>query len=484
MELFRISAVDSVLESGKRKRFLVVIDDFHDALFLVQHFLEDNGYCVVSKPLEIPGSEYRTIDWYSRRAAVPPANPDHIVMQTDPVQFFSGLKKIDGMKKIFFHLTPVLLLNERETAVALVENLCAHCEEHEITLLMLVEKPEIFADVIGAIKNSFDYLFTLTDGKFTITSLKKPMDDVEFRYIVREGDVLLRISSGVERCGVFWSGGKALFWLPGSELLLPGGVCENSALFFSCDVRSRQFLIEQCVADALLSGRPCIFVSGETAFSEFAEKLKGGKRLDIANSKNFVFIDWFSWTTRKVIEVEDRGREMLVSRDIVYLGVAIEWALKKFDGKGVVVLDCLTAAAQNYNTEEICSFLSTMVARAKHRNYSVLSFGNPDVIGRPTSAAMACFHDGHILVDGRQIQVERSDTFFHTRRKFAVAMAADVLSVIPGVDRHEELSDEEIARVLKALDELLGNLPEEKITEFSQTEEFRIYERLLRKYGL
>ncbi|MEM4308387.1 MAG: hypothetical protein QXU48_04930 [Thermoplasmata archaeon] len=482
MGIFQISAVDNAIEAGRRKRILLVTEDFHDVLFLIQHFLVDNGHCVLTKPLELSG--YKMIDWYSDRVGLPAEKQDTLIMPSDPVQFFATLKKIDGIEKLFFHLTPVLLLYEKETATALLENICAYCEEKGIALLVLIEKPEIFEEVVGAIKHSFDYFLNMANGKLTITSLKRPDDDVELHYGVRESDVVLRTPSGIERCNVSWSGGKNLFWLPGSELLFPTGVSENYALLFCSDTHLKQYLIEQAVSDSIFSGKPCIFVSGETTLKEFTETLKTKKKLELLDAKNFVFVDWFSSTTKKITGAEDREKEIVVSRDIVYLSVAIDWALRRFDGKGVLILDCLTTSTQIYSTEEICNFLATVIARAKRKGYSILSFGNLEVIGRERVDAFACFFDGNILLAGKRIHMERSDTFFYSKRKFGLAVAAGVLSIIPEFEKEVELSEEEIARVLKTLDELLGNLPEEKISEFAMSEEFKLYEKLLKKYGI
>jgi len=43
---------------------------------------------------------------------------------------------------------------------------------------------------------------------------------------------------------------------------------------------------------------------------------------------------------------------------------------------------------------------------------------------------------------------------------------------------------EELRRVLKKLDELLGKLPEDVVKEFSASEDFAVYERVLKKYGV
>ncbi|MEM3413485.1 MAG: hypothetical protein QXE27_06025 [Thermoplasmata archaeon] len=480
--MFQIPALDNLLESGKRKRILLLTEQFQDALFLIENFLGDDGHFVVTKPVSLAMG--KKIDWYSQLAGIQNGSAEAIVVPADPVQFFSAIKKMEGVKKLFFHLTPVLLLHEKETVTALIENLCSHCESQGIAFLVLLEKPEIFEETIGEIRNSFDYSLTLANGKLTFSSLKKPMEDLEFLYFVRESEVVLQGSGSRERLSVRWNGGKNLYWLPGSELLLPGGVEENTALFFSSDARTKEYLIEQCIADALLSGKPCIFVSGENSSGEFARKMRERKKLEVEGIKNFVFVDWFSCSAKKVTGVEDRGREILVSRDIVYLGVAIDWALKKLEGNGVLVLDCINAAAQNYSAENVCSFLATSIARAKRKNYSTVSFSNPDVIGNFKTEVFAFLHDCHIALEGKQICVRRTETLFGRKQKFAVAVAADVLSVIPEVEREEELSDEEIARVLRVLDELLGTLPEEKIAEFAMTEEFKIYEKLLKRYRL
>ena len=43
---------------------------------------------------------------------------------------------------------------------------------------------------------------------------------------------------------------------------------------------------------------------------------------------------------------------------------------------------------------------------------------------------------------------------------------------------------EEIKSVLSYMDQLLENLPEEKITEFAQSEQFELYKKLFTELGL
>jgi len=44
--------------------------------------------------------------------------------------------------------------------------------------------------------------------------------------------------------------------------------------------------------------------------------------------------------------------------------------------------------------------------------------------------------------------------------------------------------DEDVAKVLKITDELLGNLSEEQISKFAQSKDFELYERVLNKYNI
>lgn len=44
--------------------------------------------------------------------------------------------------------------------------------------------------------------------------------------------------------------------------------------------------------------------------------------------------------------------------------------------------------------------------------------------------------------------------------------------------------DPDVLKVLKMLDELLGDLPEEKIEKFANSDEFELYTRVLDRYGV
>ena len=50
--------------------------------------------------------------------------------------------------------------------------------------------------------------------------------------------------------------------------------------------------------------------------------------------------------------------------------------------------------------------------------------------------------------------------------------------------RLEEKIDEEVKKLLKVLDELLGKLPKEVIDEFVKSDEYKLYERVLERYGV
>ncbi|MBA3044195.1 hypothetical protein FP804_03560 [archaeon] len=50
--------------------------------------------------------------------------------------------------------------------------------------------------------------------------------------------------------------------------------------------------------------------------------------------------------------------------------------------------------------------------------------------------------------------------------------------------RVEEKIDEEVKKLLKVLDELLGKLPKEIIDEFVKSEEYKLYEKVLERYGV
>ena len=45
-----------------------------------------------------------------------------------------------------------------------------------------------------------------------------------------------------------------------------------------------------------------------------------------------------------------------------------------------------------------------------------------------------------------------------------------------------DLTAEEMEEVMKALDDLLGKLPEETINEFSKSKEFDLYKKLMSRY--
>jgi hypothetical protein len=44
--------------------------------------------------------------------------------------------------------------------------------------------------------------------------------------------------------------------------------------------------------------------------------------------------------------------------------------------------------------------------------------------------------------------------------------------------------DADIQQVLRITDNLLGNLPEEKIRQFAQSKDFQLYEKVLTKYKI
>ena len=50
--------------------------------------------------------------------------------------------------------------------------------------------------------------------------------------------------------------------------------------------------------------------------------------------------------------------------------------------------------------------------------------------------------------------------------------------------RVEEKIDEEVKKLLKVLDELLGKLPKEVIDKFVKSEEYNLYEKVLERYGV
>ncbi|MBU2565205.1 MAG: hypothetical protein KJ655_02995 [Candidatus Thermoplasmatota archaeon] len=50
--------------------------------------------------------------------------------------------------------------------------------------------------------------------------------------------------------------------------------------------------------------------------------------------------------------------------------------------------------------------------------------------------------------------------------------------------RVEEKIDEEVKKLLKVLDELLGKLPKEIIDKFVKSEEYKLYEKVLERYGV
>ncbi|MFH0860380.1 MAG: hypothetical protein V1921_04210 [Candidatus Altiarchaeota archaeon] len=47
-----------------------------------------------------------------------------------------------------------------------------------------------------------------------------------------------------------------------------------------------------------------------------------------------------------------------------------------------------------------------------------------------------------------------------------------------------ETEDEDVRKVLRMLDNLLEKLPDDAVKEFANSEDFRLYEKVLRKYGI
>jgi hypothetical protein len=213
---------------------------------------------------------------------------------------------------------------------------------------------------------------------------------------------------------------------------------------------------------------------------------KRGIDINAGNDKPFVFVDWYTSKNRKVNAVEEKGCVLHVARDIVYLSVAIDWALKKAGERGVLILDCVTHAVQNCAFEDVIRFIVMLNTKLRRRNFLLLSIGNPKLISETHDRAIGHMHSIHLPQNGDAIGVISADATYFKRTKFSFAVAANMLSVIskPVLDADDELSAEELCRVLKKLDELLGNLPDDRIAEFAQSEEFKLYDRLLRKLGI
>jgi hypothetical protein len=64
------------------------------------------------------------------------------------------------------------------------------------------------------------------------------------------------------------------------------------------------------------------------------------------------------------------------------------------------------------------------------------------------------------------------------------AVQASIPAPVPAPPKEPEAVKEELKRVLKALDTLLEKLPENVISQFANTEEFKLYERVLDRYGV
>jgi len=56
------------------------------------------------------------------------------------------------------------------------------------------------------------------------------------------------------------------------------------------------------------------------------------------------------------------------------------------------------------------------------------------------------------------------------------------MSVFIKSDKEENFVDEDIIKVLLITDDLLGNLPQDVIDKFTQSEDFKLYEKVISKY--
>jgi len=486
---FNIACLDSVLQGEKRKRVLLLTDNCSDALFIIQQFSSEQCLAVLTKPADMY-LEGEIADWYSWSAesrSEVKKDGNVYCMPADPVLFLSALKKIEDVKKIFFHLTPLFFMHERDTIHTLIAHISALCEQRDLELLVLLESDVVEESDIASLRNAFDYVLEMKNGILTLISQKKLLENLEIRYGIGESHALMRTQNGVEKYAVRWAEGQNSYWLPGLDAIFPYGLPQNSSIYFSLEPGKRDYIIEQCASDAISTGKPCIVVTSEFDFNAFSERMKK-RSIDInaGNDKPFVFVDWYTSKNRKVNAVEEKGCVLHVARDIVYLSVAIDWALKKVGERGVLILDCVTHAVQNCAFEDVIRFIVMLNTKLRRRNFLLLSIGNPKLISETHDRAIGHMHSIHLSQNGDAIGVVSADATYFKRTKFSFAVAANMLSVIskPVLDADDELSAEELCRVLKKLDELLGNLPDDRIAEFAQSEEFKLYDRLLRKLGI
>jgi len=71
-------------------------------------------------------------------------------------------------------------------------------------------------------------------------------------------------------------------------------------------------------------------------------------------------------------------------------------------------------------------------------------------------------------------------TFFKTKNKEKINLEIKAKEDIPKPE--QQSLDEEVGQALEIIDELLGQLPDEKIDEFVQSDDFKIYEKVVEKY--
>jgi KaiC/GvpD/RAD55 family RecA-like ATPase len=203
--------------------------------------------------------------------------------------------------------------------------------------------------------------------------------------------------------------------IPGFDELLGGGLPKGSAILIQMPMGAEKDLIMMQLAKAgMISGQGVLVTLSDSSPEQFYGKFeKVSVRPEVyADKGGLRIVDWNTYKTKRVRDVEEDGAVIRSSKGITNLGIAITDAGQTLQEEEVkrAVIDVVSSAVKIFGMDTGYRFVQTIVAKLKEMGFTTIFIVDKDMHEDEELGTISQTFDGVIDIErtreGKRIVTE------------------------------------------------------------------------------
>jgi KaiC/GvpD/RAD55 family RecA-like ATPase len=186
----------------------------------------------------------------------------------------------------------------------------------------------------------------------------------------------------------------------------------GSSLFFSSPhCAEKELLVYQMLKEALIQGKGVLVTLTNISPDEFY-KIMASLGIDaVQHSENLVIVDWYTYSERRVVNIEEKGNILIAARDMTNLGIAMDIGmqrLKEIRNK-LAIMDFLSPLTKLDGFDGSYNFVQFLRSKFKENGFTSIFLMDSDMHPIEERSTMEQLFDSSVSMlehdDRRELRV-------------------------------------------------------------------------------